>query len=452
MLNKLPQWLSAARSLNLNAFVASFSTRILGSALSFASAALMARSLGIRHYGELNYWLSVAGLANIVASLGVPILLTRNIANARGSRNPNQIATTLFLGISGTALSTIALMTIGFFLYAAVSGEQDLVSCPPFIAFLVASIAQAASLPCAILAAYEKVALAQAINLLTPAVVTLGAFILSTLNNEVQPAAVGLWITAAANLIFLFVNIATLMTIGRAPFVWPALPRPLFPVAKAFIISGATLAGSQLLVNSITQIDVIMLSWLSTNTETAHYYAGSRIAYVVSFFFGSVSTVAAPTFARLISSGGNEKLRQSAQQASLIAFSGTVLIAAAIILLSDRILLAFGTDFTARRGVMLILVSSWILQSFLGLSYALLNMGGHAALAFWKLGTSSVINIVLAALLIPVIGAEGAAIASLASTLYFSIQFSRIVYRKYAFRLDAYSCLLALRSLENSRP
>jgi O-antigen/teichoic acid export membrane protein len=419
-----------------------FSLRVIGVALSFLVSVLFARALGVEQYGIYVYWLTAGSIVAALVGLGVPSVVTREIAAARGAVDKNKYDRVICYGLRLTGLSGLALVAVGIAisLTTATAIAQPFWSTTPFLAFSATALGTVSALSIALLLGMERITASLWLGLVAPAATAIGA--------------TALWIGWAGSAT---THMAMLSTLLAAMFAALLTSSIALSAVRKFRLLGAgskhtsgpntaegygwlglgiILAFNQLLTNAITQVDILMLGWLSTPESTAHYHAASRISYGVAFFFGSITGVVAPLITRLYAAGNTKELEPSVQNASMLAFGGTLTLYLAALTLGDYILLLFGRDFLEANRVMGILMLTWLIHSAFGLNHTMLTMAGAAHIATLVLTGAVIVNAILNFVFIPRFGAEGAAISGLISMIGFSLAGWLIVRTRYGYRFD----------------
>lgn len=420
---------------------AAFVLRIAGVGFSFLASMLFARSLGIEQYGVFVYWMTAAGMAVTFLSLGTPGVITRELAAARGANDPAMRARVIRYGLVLTGLSALLITGIGFAvsIFGAASKDQHFWEGIPFLAFAAGAVGVATAFGNAFLLGFERVMASLLLGVVPSAGMAAGAALLWWGGAANAEAAMVVALLAATLSVFA-ATIAVAKLVPRSERD-PARERLARTEGTAWLTLGIVLAINQFLTNAMTQVDILMLGWLATSEATAHYHAASRVSYVTAFFFGSIAAVIAPTIARLYAAGQYNELVKSVQSSSLIAFIGTIIVSLAVLAFGDYILMLFGKRFLEADRVMLVLILTWVLHAAFGLNHTILTMTGRARIGVFALGAAAACNIGLNFILIPLWGAEGAAISSLVSTLAFSLVEWAIVRRALGSAFDIFSLM-----------
>jgi O-antigen/teichoic acid export membrane protein len=427
-----------------------FVLRVLGAALTFVTSFLFARALGVEQYGAYVFWITLASMVATFASFGTPNVVIKQVAAARGEAVPARLSRGITYGAM-VALTTMVLLvlfgTVASLISSTSSGsERSFLLMPAFIAFLGVAIGHYNSVVHAILLGFERVLDSQLVGLTVPLVTAACALTLWMAPGVSATASGALWLTALAAVIGTAATSLLLRMRVPPSDLAPCRLADLVGHAPAWFRLGVLFAVNQFLVNAITQTDILMLGWLSTPEATAYYHAASRIAYACAFFFGSVTAVIGPTIARLYAAGLAAELNRSIQSASLLSFLGTVLLAAIVLTFRHDLLSLFGQRFLAAESVMCILVLTWVVHAFFGVAHTVLAMAGATGHAALGLAGAALVNIGLNAALIPLWDAVGAAVASLVSTLGFSMVFWSSVRRRFGLRTDVLSAALPARA------
>lgn len=181
-----------------------------------------------------------------------------------------------------------------------------------------------------------------------------------------------------------------------------------------------------------SRTDTIMLGFLTDTQNVGIYSAASRIADVIVFGLVSANAIVAPMIASLHAQGKHEELQHMIKQAAYGVFVFTVPLALVVILLGQELLTLFGPEFTAGYGALTILSLGQVVNALIGPVGFLMTMTGHHREAVRIVGVSALLNLVLNALLIPMFGMTGAALATATSTAIWNLAMYRFVRRNLA--------------------
>ena len=162
----------------------------------------------------------------------------------------------------------------------------------------------------------------------------------------------------------------------------------------------------------LSKTDTIMVGSILGAQEVGMYAAAVKTAEWVSLVLGIVNIVAAPSFAALYAKDDIKGLQKVVSAVALWIFWPSLAISLFLILFSQPILGIFGSEFIAANWQLKILVLGQAIGAWCGSVGYLMVMTGHQNKSLPVFIYATVINIVLNAIAIPLIGAVGAAIAT----------------------------------------
>jgi len=171
------------------------------------------------------------------------------------------------------------------------------------------------------------------------------------------------------------------------------------------------LANSMLLVSG--WINTIMLGIFSTENDVGIYSVVLKIATFSSFVLMSINSVSAPRFAQLHAKSDQEGLKKYTAHTAKIIFFSSIPIFIGIILFRHWLLLLFGPEFIAGSLALLLTMVGQLFNVFAGSVGQFLYMTGKQGVFRNIILISTVINIFVCALLIPLLGLLGSAIAGM---------------------------------------
>lgn len=176
-----------------------------------------------------------------------------------------------------------------------------------------------------------------------------------------------------------------------------------------------------------SRLDVVMLGMLSGAREVGVYSAASRVADVITFGLACANAVVAPMIARLHATGRQQELQHLVRQAARGVFLFTLPVALLIVVFGREILGLFGMDFREGYKVLAVLVCGQLVNALAGPVGYLMMMTGHQHAAARIVAGTALLNLTLNAVLIPLLGMIGAAIATATSMVMLNLLMLRTV-------------------------
>lgn len=162
----------------------------------------------------------------------------------------------------------------------------------------------------------------------------------------------------------------------------------------------------------IQNADVLIVSHYMTPTDVAVYFAAAKTMSLIMFVHYAVGSAVAARFSALNARGDRIGLQSFVSDAAQWTFWPSLAGAAIILALGKPLLSLFGPEFAAGYPVMAILVLGFLFRSAMGPAEILLNMLGKQQICAIVMAVTAVGNVVLNLVLVPRLGLQGAALAS----------------------------------------
>lgn len=167
--------------------------------------------------------------------------------------------------------------------------------------------------------------------------------------------------------------------------------------------------------------DTLMLGMLSSEADVGIYTVALRVAGVIGISLFAINSVAAPKFAELYGRGDMEGLSRVASQSTKLIFWSSSPILLALFFFPAFFLGLFGNEFETGKYALLFLALGQFVNAISGSVEYILQMTGRQKTFQNIILTSTALNIVLNAVLIPRYGITGAALASMVSMVFWNI-------------------------------
>ncbi len=180
---------------------------------------------------------------------------------------------------------------------------------------------------------------------------------------------------------------------------------------------------------AFNNVDVIILGMLLPPEQVALYFAASRLVQLLSFVPYGVSAVTAQKYAALHVAGNRvDELQSLIGRATALSFTVTLAMAFVMTAMAGPLLGLFGADFEEARALVPALCAGIVVACLLGPGEDVLNMLGEERACAIAFALALAFNIALSLLLVPRIGAMGAAVGMAASLLLRGIVLAGFAY------------------------
>ncbi|MBX3565279.1 MAG: polysaccharide biosynthesis C-terminal domain-containing protein [Sphingomonas sp.] len=160
-------------------------------------------------------------------------------------------------------------------------------------------------------------------------------------------------------------------------------------------------------------VDTLMLGFLTTTVEVAHYRVAAAIATLASFAIIAINTVISPEIARLHALGARDELQRLIHTSTRVIVLISLVSLVAILVAGHLVLMIlFGSEYSAAAVPLYTLSIGRFVASCFGPVATVLSLTGHERLTLAGLCASALCNVALNPLFIPLYGATGAALSS----------------------------------------
>lgn len=171
----------------------------------------------------------------------------------------------------------------------------------------------------------------------------------------------------------------------------------------------------------LSTTDTIMLGILADARQVGFYGVSARAAGLASTALAAVTAVVAPRFAALHAAGRQDELSGLARTATGRAVLFALPVLTVCLAAPAAVLSLFGSDFTAATSTLMVLAVGHAVNVVTGPVGYLLMMSGRERVLRNNVLAAGVLNIGLNVLLIPAMGATGAATATAASMILVNV-------------------------------
>ncbi len=420
-----------------------FAIRLISAAIVFGSQIILARWLGDFEFGIFVLVWTTAVIVGSLSNFGFSTTLVRYIPQYRGSGSDDELRGIMLTGrlFALVAASLIAALGIGAVLFFSKSIESYYVA--PFIlgALTLPMIALGDTL--------EGMARAHSwpIKALSPTYVIRPTLILVFMlcailmgfNHEAKTALIAAILATYLTTIVQFLSITNSVDriLPDGPMTknygeWATVSVPIFLVEGFLYL--------------ITNADVLLVGAYMEPDQVAVYYAAAKTLMLVHFVYFAVKAGVAQRYSQLIHFGEKSELEQFARSSARWTFWPSLVIGAVVLLLGKFLLSLFGQSFTLGYPLLFILIIGVVLRASIGPAESLLNMSGNERICAAIFGSTLLISVATASVLIPVYGLYGAAIAVATAMTFETLALAVVVWQRLNINISVLADLFPSRS------
>ena len=414
--------------------------RTAATGLNFITGILLARLLGASGFGIYTYAFTWTQLLSLGATLGLDNLIVREVAIYQSKSTWNLMrgllrwANQIVLVVSvGLALGAIG---VAWGLNIQANSEQFSTFC---VAMLLIPIESLRNLRLAAMRGLHKIL----IGLLPEWI--LAPLLLLVLSGFTY-LLLGEGLTAVWIAVIRVFAAAITLVIGMRLLnkIMPNVAKEVAPQyqVRTWLHSALPFMfmGSMYLIKS--QTDLLMLGAIKGAEAVGIYFAVARGAQLIDFVTNAANTVLGPNIASLYAEGKPEQIEKILIKSSRAVCLISLPIIVGLVGFGHWYLLLFGSEFTQGQNSLIILCVGQLVNVGTGSVGLLLSMTGHERYTLISRGGSTILNVVLNALLIPRWGIEGAAIATASSTILLNVENTIWVRKKLGIHCTAFGKLI----------
>ncbi len=408
--------------------IGSFVVKILGAAIAFGLHILLARLLGVSQYGIYVYAITWLNILAVLCLLGFHTSLVRFIAAYKAQEKWGLLRGIVHRSTQFVVIFSLLIGGIGgivvWFLRSRIGQDQ---AATFGVALILLPVLVLVRLRGAGLRALKRVVQSELpiviIRPLLLAAILSGLYLY--LRQPLQATQ-----AMAINLIAVFAAlvIGTVWLIKELPEQMRDV-QPIYAEKRWLKVSLPLLliAGMSMVLN---QTDIIMLGAIRGSDEAGIYSAASRVSNLVVFGLIAINAILAPMVSELYHTGRMEELQRIVTLAARAIFVFALMVSIILVVFGKFALSLFGAEFVVTYVPLLILLCGQIVNVLAGSVGLIMTMTGHQNQVGAIVAVSAVVNIILNALLIPLLGLRGAAISTAFTMVLWNITMLVYVQRR----------------------
>ena len=384
-----------------------FTCRIGGAAITFLTQLLLARWMGAAELGSYILAFSWLTLLSAIPTGGYTAAAVRFIGQGLANQEHGLARGYMRHATRITLLSTtgLALLAVGgILLYPGFPAELQLLF---FVTF--------AGVPFfAVMRINQGIAMAMA--RFAPGYLP---------SNVIRPSLflVLLWaiwlqdISLTANLamesqVVVVIIVAGLTLVLRRRYTRQELsPASLIKDTKTWNRAAMPLMGVALFTAYFPQITVIVSGFFLASADIGIYNVGYRVAMLISFALVAIDAFTAPALSRYYHRNERSELIREIQYSTAFRFSIALTAVVFLIFFGDWVLSLFGPEFTEGYQITMLLALAQLAHAAVGPVTPLLSISGHQKQSMTASGAALILWLVLTAILMPLYGIMGVAVA-----------------------------------------
>lgn len=377
--------------------------KIVQALISLVIGTISARYLGPSNYGLISYATSLIAFVLPLAQLGLRSIFVEQIIS-HPEREGKTVGTSLVMSMASSLCCIVGCVA---FVALVNAGEKDtLTVCALYSITLFFQMSEMIEYW------YQARLFSKYTSLVSLGAYTIVAaykiFLLVTQKSIY-------WFALTNALDYLLITVALLILYrrlgGQRLCFSFALARELFSTSKYYIVSS-------MMVTIFSQTDKLMIKMMVGNAENGYYSTAVVCASMSSFVFSAVIDSMRPMILESRSRSEEQFCRNMSRLYSVVIYMGLAQSAVLTLLARPIIMILYGAEYAASIPI-LRTVTWYTAFSYMGTVRNIWILAEGKQRQLWKINlTGAVLNVVGNLVLIPMFGAVGAAIASVATQFF----------------------------------
>ena len=377
--------------------------RLIQALLGVLISMLTARYLGPSHFGVINYAAAVVAFFAPITKLGLSHVLVQEFVYSPESEG-KILGTSLLMSLTSSVFCIVGVIS---FAYITNKGEVETILVCTLYSMLL--IAHAMEL-------FQYWFQAKLISKYTSIVSVIVYFLISIYKVILLITGRSVYWFAVSNAIdhlligFVLLVIYKKKSRQKLNFSFETAKR-LFSKSKFFIVSS-------MMITIFAQTDKIMLNLMMGDAETGIYSAASSCASMTAFVFAAIIDSMRPTILECKKNGSLSYEVNMCRTYAIIIYMALVQSVMMTLLSKPIVLILYGQEYLSSISVLSIIVWQTTF-SYIGSVRNIWILAEEKQRYLWIINLSGALaNIILNLLLIPIWGAEGAAVASVITQVF----------------------------------
>ncbi len=404
----------------------SFVLKLTQTAAGFLLSVFLARQLGSEGYGSYSFCISMVTLLSIPAMLGGQNLLVREVA-AYCAREEFSFLRGLLIRMRQASLAA------SFFIaFCAATAAHLMMDTGPLrdilpSAFCLVPLLSAMNLQNAALRGLHHVLLGQISFSLMPLLFIAIMTFLNLSAHFILTPTIAIWIHVST-LLLLVLGVGRLLHLHLPKEI--TLHIPAYETVR-WIKSLLPFLFTGMMQTCNNEASVILLGIMQNTDSVGLFRVAQRGSDLVLFALLSINMVIAPTISELYAKGEKDRLQNIITKSTLLVTAFALLTSLTLVFCGKWLVpLIFGAEYAPAYAPLVVLCFGQLFNACMGSVGLILNMIGMENLVTVGITIAAISNLLLNAILIPIWGPTGAALANSAALLVWNTLLATWLYKK----------------------
>jgi O-antigen/teichoic acid export membrane protein len=414
---------------------ATFILRISGVGFGFVTQAVLARLMGASEYGIYIYALTWINLLALAAKLGTENLSIRFCAAYSAKQEWGLLKGLMRRSLQTVFSASLLCCGVGVAIVLVIQKSLDEELFLSFmLGFLLLPVQTLSALRQATLQGLKQVVRGLFVELLARPLL-LGFALLAYFGMDYKLEAPDAMVLTIASAICVFLLGSYWLLKTLPPILSSVLPQYENKLWGKTAFPFLWISGLRTLLN---QADILLIGMFLDVKLAGIYAIASRIGELAAFGLQSANALLGPMVSELHALDKPKELQVLITRSARGVFIFTLILVIPLALLRTCALDLFGPEFVSGGTALLILLGGQTFNALTGSVGLLMSMTGYQTQAAKILFIATALNLGMNISLIPLLGLEGAALSSVASTLFWNIIMYIFVWKRLKIKASIF--------------
>jgi O-antigen/teichoic acid export membrane protein len=411
-----------------------FGYRLLTMAVSYGLVILISKKLGKEGIGIWNLCIATLNIWVMIGCFGFNTSIVRFVSQYRAKHWHSTVRTLYAIVMRYSCLTGIGLGALLFFssdFLATYYFKDENLSIPLKITGVIVPLVVLSTIQVEFIRGMKRIQISEFFRTLVLQLTALiGTVIMTyyslTSEDPLYAYALGALLALIGTTVFIqkYLNKASQLK------VIPTEEEPVFSFKSHLLISLPMIMTSFIqLLNG--RVDLLMLGYFADTGVAGVFGVAFKLSIITNFVIGAMKAIAMPKISELFWSDKKAELKKVVHFSTLFIFAFAFPVSLVLMIFPEFILSLIDEEFVEGASVLRIFAVMQLINAGSGMVAVFLNMSGNQLFFTKIVSITTTMNIVLNLVLIPKYGMEGAAFATLCSTVTWNIIGVRYIYKKY---------------------
>jgi O-antigen/teichoic acid export membrane protein len=424
------------RKVVLSRALVSLSLRVASSGFGFCISLALARLMTLSDFGHYSFMYSWVSILLIIASFGLPQIITRKIPELLVSQNLSRVWPFFKDSQRILAMTSSVIFVLSVVAYPFLSPEHQKASLLTiFLCFLLVPLLSYIRVQAALLHGHHKTLAGQVPEfVLRPGLYLTLLLLFYFSGSRIEPTSAFLFFTISCFVTIVCTAFYSFFALKQTRKAKRTSPQSQPSELGLLLRTGLFVSLASVMMYLNQNLDLLMLGYFQEADTVGLYIPIVRLSFLTGIVVQSLVLVVRPKFSEYLHSQQMEDLQQLLFKLSRSSFVAALFLAGVLIIFPEFLLSLYGQNFLEGKFALQLMAAFWLLTAPFGGMLTFMLMTNQEKFCIRISAISILINLAIGFTLIPDLGLLGAVIATSAARTFWHIVSFWHVYKTMKLR------------------